>query len=114
MVMEASVNYQDILCEVRDQVARITINRPKQYNALTGQTLKELMLAVETAGGDDGDLAPGGAEGAHELDQLRLNRCQPFGRVDDNGEERDGGRDDDLREQPNAEPDQEERRQSSG
>jgi 1,4-dihydroxy-2-naphthoyl-CoA synthase len=30
------MSYHDVLYEVRDQVARITINRPKQYNAFTG------------------------------------------------------------------------------
>jgi len=45
--------YRDILYEVRDHVARITINRPKQYNAFTGDTLKEMTLAVETAGADE-------------------------------------------------------------
>lgn len=45
--------YTDILYEENDQVARITINRPKQYNAFTGHTLKELMLAFEDAGAND-------------------------------------------------------------
>ncbi|MBI2162465.1 MAG: enoyl-CoA hydratase/isomerase family protein [Candidatus Rokubacteria bacterium] len=45
--------YKDILYETKDHVARITINRPKQYNAFTGDTLKELTLAFEDAGGDD-------------------------------------------------------------
>ncbi len=45
--------YNDIIYEARDHVARITINRPKQLNAFTGDTLKELTLAVETAGADD-------------------------------------------------------------
>ncbi len=42
--------YQDILVGVRDNVARITINRPKSYNAFTGDTLNEMTLAVEEAG----------------------------------------------------------------
>jgi dihydroxynaphthoic acid synthetase len=45
--------YQDILYDKRDQVARITINRPRQYNAFTGDTLKELMLAFEDAAADE-------------------------------------------------------------
>jgi dihydroxynaphthoic acid synthetase len=45
--------YKDIVYELKNQVARITINRPKQYNAFTGETLKELMLAFERAGSDD-------------------------------------------------------------
>ena len=47
------MDYKDIIYETRDHVARITINRPKQLNAFTGDTLKELTLAVETAGADD-------------------------------------------------------------
>lgn len=42
--------FNDILYEKRDHVARITINRPKQLNAVTGDTLKELTLALEDAG----------------------------------------------------------------
>ena len=45
--------HTDILFESRDHVARITINRPKQYNAFTGDTLKELTLAFEEASNDD-------------------------------------------------------------
>jgi 2-ketocyclohexanecarboxyl-CoA hydrolase len=45
--------YADILYEKTGQVARITINRPKQYNAFTGDTLKELMLAFEDAAADE-------------------------------------------------------------
>ncbi|MBI2493768.1 MAG: enoyl-CoA hydratase/isomerase family protein, partial [Candidatus Rokubacteria bacterium] len=46
-------DYKDILYAMTDHVARITINRPRQYNAFTGDTLKELTLAFEDAGGDD-------------------------------------------------------------
>lgn len=42
----------DILYEKRAHVARIMINRPKQLNAFTGDTLKELTLAIEDAGQD--------------------------------------------------------------
>lgn len=42
--------FRDILYEKRENVARITINRPKQLNAFTGDTLKELTLAIEDAG----------------------------------------------------------------
>src|SRR5258705_5494537 len=44
--------YRDLLYGVRDSVARITINRPKQYNAFTGDTLNEMTLAIESAGSD--------------------------------------------------------------
>jgi len=46
-------DYTDILYETRNHVARITINRPKQYNAFTGDTIKELTLAFEEANVDD-------------------------------------------------------------
>lgn len=42
--------YEDLIVEHRDHVARITINRPKSYNAFTGDTLNELTLAIEEAG----------------------------------------------------------------
>jgi len=44
--------YKDLIVENRDNIARITINRPKSYNAFTGDTLNELTLAFEDAGGD--------------------------------------------------------------
>jgi 2-ketocyclohexanecarboxyl-CoA hydrolase len=47
------VTLHDVLYEKKDHVARITINRPRQYNAFTGDTLKELTLAFEEAGADE-------------------------------------------------------------
>jgi 2-ketocyclohexanecarboxyl-CoA hydrolase len=44
--------YQDILFELRDGVARITINRPDKYNAFTPQTCEELIDALKCAGWD--------------------------------------------------------------
>jgi 2-ketocyclohexanecarboxyl-CoA hydrolase len=44
--------YQDILFDVRDGVARITINRPEKYNAFTPQTCEELIDALKRAGWD--------------------------------------------------------------
>ena len=44
--------YQDILFEVRDGVARITINRPAKYNAFTAETCEELIDAFRRAGSD--------------------------------------------------------------
>lgn len=41
--------FNDIVYETRGEVAWITINRPKQLNAFTGDTLKELTLAFEDA-----------------------------------------------------------------
>ena len=45
--------FADILYEKTGHVARITINRPKQLNAFTGDTLKQMTLAFEDAGQDD-------------------------------------------------------------
>jgi 2-ketocyclohexanecarboxyl-CoA hydrolase len=44
--------YRDILFDVRDGVARITINRPEKYNAFTPQTCEELIDAFRRAGWD--------------------------------------------------------------
>lgn len=44
--------WKDIVYEKKDHVARITINRPKQLNAFTGDTLNEMTLAFEDAGQD--------------------------------------------------------------
>jgi 2-ketocyclohexanecarboxyl-CoA hydrolase len=44
--------YNDLLFEVRDGVARITINRPERYNAFTPQTCEELIDALKRAGSD--------------------------------------------------------------
>jgi 2-ketocyclohexanecarboxyl-CoA hydrolase len=71
-------DYKDILFEVRDGIARITINRPEKYNAFTPQTCDELIDALKRAGWDKtvaaivltgaGDRAfcTGGDQSAHE------------------------------------------------
>ncbi len=46
-------SFNDILYEKQSNVATITINRPKQLNAFTGDTLNELALAIEDAGDDE-------------------------------------------------------------
>lgn len=48
------MNYQDILYEVREQIAYISINRPEVMNAFRGQTVEELVHAVLKAGWDKG------------------------------------------------------------
>lgn len=48
------MNYQDILYEVREQIAYISINRPEVMNAFRGQTVEELVHAVIKAGWDKG------------------------------------------------------------
>lgn len=52
-ILGPDVQFTDILYEKGGHVARITINRPKQLNAFTGHTLKEMTLAIEDAGQDD-------------------------------------------------------------
>ena len=44
--------YKDILFDVRDGVATITINRPEKYNAFTAETCEELIDAFRRAGYD--------------------------------------------------------------
>jgi 2-ketocyclohexanecarboxyl-CoA hydrolase len=45
-----STAYKDVLYEVRDDVVRITINRPEVYNAFRLQTVEELISAFTRAG----------------------------------------------------------------
>ena len=47
------LEFEDIIYEKKNHVARLTINRPRQYNAYTGHTLKEMTLALEDAGQDE-------------------------------------------------------------
>jgi 2-ketocyclohexanecarboxyl-CoA hydrolase len=75
---ETHVNYQDILFQKRDGIATISINRPKVLNAFRGQTIEELIHALDDAGWDrdvgvvvltsEGDKAfcVGGDQGAHD------------------------------------------------
>jgi 2-ketocyclohexanecarboxyl-CoA hydrolase len=72
------MTYEDILFEVRDGVAHITINRPDKMNAFRGRTCEELIHALNRAGWDKsvgvivlggaGDKAfcTGGDQSAHE------------------------------------------------
>ena len=47
------MKYTDIVYRVKDAVARITINRPETYNALRGQTRREMVKALEEAAHDE-------------------------------------------------------------
>lgn len=72
------MSYEDILYEVKDGAAHITINRPDKYNAFRGKTCEELIHAFNRAGWDKsvgvivlsgaGDKAfcTGGDQSAHE------------------------------------------------
>ena len=42
-----------VLCETRDRVAYLTLNRPEKLNALTGTLLDELLLAAKAAEADE-------------------------------------------------------------
>ena len=46
--MIEATDYQEILFEVKDDVAWITINRPEVMNAFREQTLDELIHAVRS------------------------------------------------------------------
>jgi 2-ketocyclohexanecarboxyl-CoA hydrolase len=46
------MEYQDLLYDVTDGVARITINRPEKYNAFRHRTAEELIHAFNRAGWD--------------------------------------------------------------
>jgi len=72
------MTYEDLLYEVKDGAAHITINRPKVMNAFRGKTCEELIHALSRAGWDKavgvivlggaGDRAfcTGGDQSAHE------------------------------------------------
>ncbi|MGI9422720.1 MAG: 2-ketocyclohexanecarboxyl-CoA hydrolase [Hyphomicrobiaceae bacterium] len=72
------MTYDDILYEVRNGAAWITINRPEKHNAFRGQTCEELIRALNTAawdksigvivlaGAGDRAFCTGGDQSAHE------------------------------------------------
>lgn len=47
------MNYEKISSEIQDHCATVTINRPRVYNALDEQTLRELEDAFRSAANDD-------------------------------------------------------------
>jgi dihydroxynaphthoic acid synthetase len=47
------MQYEDIICEKREGIARITINRPKVLNSFRSKTLDELASAFDDASNDD-------------------------------------------------------------
>jgi 2-ketocyclohexanecarboxyl-CoA hydrolase len=46
--------FEDIIYDVRDRAAWVTINRPKLYNAFRAQTIEELIKAFQLAADDKG------------------------------------------------------------
>ena len=70
--------YEDILYDVRNAIARITINRPEKYNAFRGKTCEELIQAFNRGGWDksvgvivltgagDKAFSTGGDQSAHD------------------------------------------------
>jgi enoyl-CoA hydratase len=51
---ENSVSYDTLLCEVKDQVARVTLNRPEVLHALNAKVFNELEQVFVTLAGDMG------------------------------------------------------------
>ena len=47
------MRFEDILYEKKDEVARVTLNRPEVYNAYSAQTIRELIEAFRDAAWDD-------------------------------------------------------------
>jgi 2-ketocyclohexanecarboxyl-CoA hydrolase len=45
-------NFTDVVYELKDRAAWVTINRPKVYNAFRGQTLEELIQSFQKAAND--------------------------------------------------------------
>ena len=83
--------YQDILYQLDEGVAHITINRPDVYNAFRGQTCEELLHALSSAsaarevgvivlaGAGDKAFCTGGDQSAHggSYDELFARDGQP-------------------------------------
>ena len=45
--------YQEIIYEVSEQIATITLNRPEKLNAFTNRMLKEIISAFDESDADD-------------------------------------------------------------
>ena len=46
------MSYETLLCEVKDQVARVTLNRPQVLNALDSKVFDELEAVFMAMAGD--------------------------------------------------------------
>ncbi|PIP08310.1 MAG: hypothetical protein COX51_04705, partial [Syntrophobacteraceae bacterium CG23_combo_of_CG06-09_8_20_14_all_50_8] len=47
------MTYRDILYEIEDGIARVTLNIPEKMNRLSNETMKEVFAALKEAKGDD-------------------------------------------------------------
>lgn len=51
--LEVSVKYETLLCEVKNQIARVTLNRPKVLHALNATVFDELEAVMRTFAEDE-------------------------------------------------------------
>lgn len=73
-----------VLCEVNDGVATVTLNRPRQFNAMSEEVLTALQMTLDTIAADDAIrvvvLAAKGRAfcAGHDLKQMRANPSQDY------------------------------------
>ena len=72
----AAYQFQDVLYEKKDWIARITINRPRSYNSYATATLQEITLAFQDASWDDA-VAVVVLTGAGGLTEVDRSGCRP-------------------------------------
>ena len=66
-----TMNFENLIYEVDDQLAIITINRPKKLNALNKETIQELHDAFAEADDDEEQGIEAGPDwqGEHQVDR---------------------------------------------
>ncbi|MCC6606443.1 MAG: enoyl-CoA hydratase [Anaerolineae bacterium] len=80
-MMEAE---QIVLYEVNDGVATVTLNRPRQFNAMSEEVLRALQMTLDTIAADDAIrvvvLAANGPAfcAGHDLKQMRANPTEDY------------------------------------
>ena len=70
------MDYSQIIYEVADNVATITLNRPEQLNAFTGVMMNELIDAIDRTDADDDVRAVIGVGLIDRVDQLVHHRAR--------------------------------------